>query len=124
LIGGILRLGRASTVWFALLAVLGPLPADGLENSELQPAGQRVVNQSAPPADRSDALEEIVVIAERRGLIGTATTASEGIVVNEELALTPAYRPGQLLETVPGLVVTSHSGEGKANQYLLRAALT
>ena len=34
-----------------------------------------------------------------------------------ELALTPAYRPGQLLETVPGLVVTVHSGEGKANQY-------
>jgi len=36
------------------------------------------------------------------------------------LALTPAYRPGQLLETVPGLQVTSHSGEGKANQYLMR----
>jgi len=34
--------------------------------------------------------------------------------------LTPAYRPGQLLETVPGLQVTSHSGEGKANQYLMR----
>ena len=32
----------------------------------------------------------------------------------------PVYRAGQLLETVPGLVVTIHSGEGKANQYLLR----
>lgn len=32
----------------------------------------------------------------------------------------PAYRPGQLLETVPGLIVTLHSGEGKANQFLLR----
>ncbi len=57
--------------------------------------------------------------AERLKLIGTATTASEGVVVNAELALAPAYRPGQLLETVPGLDVTSHSGEGKANQYLL-----
>ncbi len=66
------------------------------------------------------AVEEVVVVAERLRLIGSATTASEGVVVNEELALTPAYRPGQLLETVPGLVVTLHSGEGKASQYLLR----
>jgi hypothetical protein len=65
-------------------------------------------------------LAEIVVTAVRRELIGTSSTASEGIVVNDELALTPAYRPGQLLETVPGLQVTSHSGEGKANQYLMR----
>lgn len=65
-------------------------------------------------------LSEVTVTAERLRLIGTATTASEGVVVNEELALLPAYRPGQLLETVPGLDVTSHSGEGKANQYLMR----
>lgn len=58
--------------------------------------------------------------AERLSLIGTALTASEGVVVNDELALTPDYRPGALLETVPGLTVTVHSGEGKANQYLLR----
>jgi hypothetical protein len=35
-------------------------------------------------------------------LIGNTTTASEGVVVNDELALAPVYRPGQLLETVPG----------------------
>src|ERR1700728_1911506 len=68
----------------------------------------------------SDALQDVVVTAERLKLIGIATTASEGVVVNDELALAPAYRPGQLLETVPGLDVTSHSGEGKANQYLMR----
>jgi outer membrane receptor protein involved in Fe transport len=68
----------------------------------------------------TDALQEVTVTAERLRMLGTATTASEGVVVNEELALTPAYRVGQLLETVPGLQVTSHSGEGKANQYLLR----
>ncbi len=71
-------------------------------------------------SDASDTLDEVVVTAERRHLIGTTSTASEGIVVNDELALTPAFRPGQLLETVPGLEVTSHSGEGKANQYLMR----
>jgi outer membrane receptor protein involved in Fe transport len=79
---------------------------------------------AAPAAVVSDAsggdLPEITVTAERLGLIGSAATASEGVVVNDELALTPAYRPGQLLETVPGLAATSHSGEGKANQYLMR----
>ena len=72
------------------------------------------------PETPADALSEVVVTAARRELIGNTSTASEGIVVNDELALTPAYRPGQLLETVPGLQVTSHSGEGKANQYLMR----
>jgi outer membrane cobalamin receptor len=29
-------------------------------------------------------------------------------------------RPGEVLETVPGVIITQHSGEGKANQYFLR----
>ncbi len=72
------------------------------------------------PTSGTPALEEVVVTARRLELLGTASTASEGVVSDEELQLTPAYRPGQLLETVPGLIVTLHSGEGKANQYLLR----
>jgi outer membrane receptor protein involved in Fe transport len=75
---------------------------------------------STAPSSAADELSEVTVTASRLRLIGTATTASEGVVVNDELALLPAYRPGQLLETVPGLDVTSHSGEGKANQYLMR----
>src|SRR5579859_543782 len=76
----------------------------------------------AEPATSSDtgSLQDIVVTAERLELIGIARTASEGVVVDTELTLAPAYRPGQLLETVPGLDVTAHSGEGKANQYLMR----
>jgi outer membrane receptor protein involved in Fe transport len=65
-------------------------------------------------------LPEITVTSQRLGLLGTASSASEGIVADQELQLAPDYRPGQLLETVPGLIVTLHSGEGKANQYLLR----
>jgi outer membrane receptor protein involved in Fe transport len=65
-------------------------------------------------------LQEITVTVERLGLLGTASTASEGVVADQELQLTPQYRPGQLLETVPGLIATLHSGEGKANEYLLR----
>ena len=32
----------------------------------------------------------------------------------------PVLRTGELLEVVPGLIVTQHSGSGKANQYFLR----
>ncbi|HEY2634301.1 MAG TPA: TonB-dependent receptor [Steroidobacteraceae bacterium] len=80
--------------------------------------GEARAEPAAPPD--GGPLQDIVVTAERLKLIGIASTASEGVVVDAELALAPAYRPGQLLETVPGLDVTSHSGEGKANQYLMR----
>ena len=70
--------------------------------------------------DLSAGLDEVTVTASRLDLLGTAMTASEGIVDPAELQETPAYRPGQLLETVPGLIVTLHSGEGKANQFLMR----
>ena len=70
--------------------------------------------------DSGSSLDEVTVTAKRLELLGVAQTASEGVVTDEELQSTPAYRPGQLLETVPGLIVTLHSGEGKANQYLLR----
>jgi outer membrane receptor protein involved in Fe transport len=73
-----------------------------------------------PAAAGSDQLQEVTVTAERLSLIGVASTASQGLVDNDEIDLTPAYRPGQVLETVPGLDVTVHSGEGKANQYLMR----
>jgi hypothetical protein len=54
-------------------------------------------------------------------LVGViAITASQGSVTSKALELRPIYRIGQLYETVPGLVVTVHSGESKANQYLLR----
>jgi TonB dependent receptor/TonB-dependent Receptor Plug Domain len=82
---------------------------------QTQPAPQQTTLSASPTE-----LQEITVTTERLRLIGTATTASEGVVVNDELALLPAFRPGQLLETVPGLDVTVHSGEGKANQYLMR----
>jgi hypothetical protein len=46
--------------------------------------------------------------------------ASETIISGEELNARPASRVGEVLEAVPGLIVTQHSGEGKANQYFLR----
>ena len=71
-------------------------------------------------SDANSTVEIVTVTANRRELVRTAATASEGIVDDKELQLAPTYRPGQLLETIPGLIVTLHSGEGKANQFIMR----
>ena len=74
-----------------------------------------------PPVPAPGAtVSEVVVTASTRDLIGVAETSSQGSLTRQELELRPVYRTGQLLEAIPGLTVTSHSGEGKANQYLLR----
>ncbi len=52
--------------------------------------------------------------------IGTSDAASQGVIRAELLKSRPALRPGEVLEFVPGLIVTQHSGDGKANQYFLR----
>jgi outer membrane receptor protein involved in Fe transport len=53
-------------------------------------------------------------------LVGVAFAGSEGAVTAAQLAVRPVNRPTEVLETVPGLVISQHSGEGKANQYYLR----
>ena len=65
-------------------------------------------------------LDEVVVKAKSNNLIGSANSANEGTVLKKQLDQRVVYRPGELLETVPGLIVTQHSGEGKANQYFAR----
>lgn len=74
---------------------------------------------SAVRADADDsALTTITVVATG---VSDMDAASAGDVGQLELASQPLLRPASLLESVPGLIVTQHSGEGKANQYFLRA---
>jgi hypothetical protein len=65
-------------------------------------------------------LGEVVVQATRVQLIGDVLSASQGTALAEQLEHRPTLRPGDVLEVIPGLVVTQHSGDGKANQYFLR----
>jgi outer membrane receptor protein involved in Fe transport len=89
--------------------------ASGIAAGSLGPAGAWA---AARPAG---ALEEVIVTATReQQAIGTSQSASEGTVPAEQLENRPLLRPGEVLEVVPGLIVTQHSGEGKANQYFLR----
>ena len=52
--------------------------------------------------------------------VGTAGAASSGTYTSQLLEDRPILRPGEVEELVPGLIVTQHSGAGKANQFLLR----
>ena len=49
-----------------------------------------------------------------------ASAGSEGAITAAQLAVRPVNRATEVLETVPGMVISQHSGEGKANQYYLR----
>ena len=53
-------------------------------------------------------------------LVGVANASTQGAVTAEQVALFPISRPGDVVETIPGVVISQHSGEGKANQYYLR----
>ena len=65
-------------------------------------------------------VEELVVYGRADEAVGVAQSASEGLVGFDDLELQPLLRVGELVETVPGMVATQHSGTGKANQYFLR----
>jgi len=111
---------NASAIHGAVASTLMMCAASSTAPAEQAVPADMSSNVAATTNSISSSLQEITVTAERLKFLGTASTASEGMVDDQELQLTPQYRPGQLLETVPGLIVTLHSGEGKANQYLMR----
>ena len=80
---------------------------------------QLLVLKSAYAADIFT-LDEVTVSASANDLIGIASTSSEGTVTAKQLENRPLLRPAEVMEVVPGLIVSQHSGDGKANQYYLR----
>ena len=87
-------------------------------------AGGALVQLAAMPA--ADALAQSVPLTFDLEIAAPAPaapppdTASQGVVTGTQILERPIYRVGEALEIVPGLIVTQHSGEGKANQYFLR----
>jgi len=65
-------------------------------------------------------LGTVEVRAQVEDVLGLASSGSEGIVSGARLQSVPLLRAGETLEMVPGLIVTQHAGDGKANQYFLR----
>lgn len=107
------------------------LPTVTVITSAPKPAQKRKQQQASPtPAPATPAsVEDSESVFGLAGVdlfdpgsadIGAAQSASQGVVQAGDLAGRPVYRTGELFEAVPGLIVTQHSGEGKANQYFLR----
>ena len=77
--------------------------------------------QTQPSTQSPDASSQtITVTGHYDNSVGSSDAASQGVISRELLKSRPALRPGEVLEFVPGLIVTQHSGDGKANQYFLR----
>jgi len=65
-------------------------------------------------------LPEVIVTGRQDSLLGIADSANQGTTGAAQLAERPILRSGEILETVPGVIITQHAGGGKANQYFLR----
>ncbi len=84
-----------------------------------------IANTEAAPLSISLAVSSvspIVVNIQGRAdnLVGIADSATQGIVGATEIQDRPILRSGEVLETIPGVMITQHAGGGKANQYFLR----
>ena len=89
--------------------------------------------QAAAPADSSgraprrihenatvDTLPAVEVTDSFDRAVRRVRSASQHGITAADVALRPVSRPGEMLEAVPGVLISQHSGEGKANQYYLR----
>ena len=65
-------------------------------------------------------LQDIEILGHYDNSIGSSESASKGVISAEVIVSRALLRPGEILEYIPGMVVTQHSGDGKANQYFLR----
>ncbi len=79
-----------------------------------------VLNAGSSIAAGLPGRDAVVVTPGEEGLVGDADAASQGTIDDEQIENRPLSRPGEVLEVIPGVVVTQHSGSGKANQYFLR----
>jgi outer membrane receptor protein involved in Fe transport len=98
-------------------------PAERAEEPPQEPPSEPTAeppDQPAEPDDRLRVFERLEVRDRGDDLVGIADAASEGTTGGADLALRPILRAGELVETVPGLIATQHSGGGKANQYFVR----
>jgi outer membrane receptor for Fe3+-dicitrate len=81
--------------------------------------GRPSADSLPPPAPQ---LPIIVVEGKAESLLGIAPSATKGQTSRDELLARPFSRRGELLESIPGVIITQHAGDGKANQYFVRGA--
>ncbi|SKA79718.1 Outer membrane receptor proteins, mostly Fe transport [Prosthecobacter debontii] len=82
-------------------------------------AGSLAAQEAERPQDL-ETLPEVLVEGKASNLLGTTDGASKGHATQEDFLSRPLMRRGEILETIPGVIITQHAGGGKANQYFLR----
>ncbi len=65
-------------------------------------------------------MSDVEVVGNYDNALATSDAASQGVIRSQIIENRALLRPGEMLAYVPGMVVTQHSGDGKANQYFLR----
>ena len=65
-----------------------------------------------PVVAQAGALAPVTVTGSRNSQLGIAESANSGVVTQKQLEARTVYRPGEVLEATPGLIVSQHSGEG------------
>src|SRR5262249_3026420 len=106
----------------------GAVPTPGLTQDRLPDASMnRLVlattlrfSTCAGLAQERRALPTVEVLGRQEEAIGVSDAASQGAFTRQDIESRPLLRPGELLEGMPGMIATQHSGEGKANQLFLR----
>ena len=104
-------------VWFCVKTGAHAWAADNAVDS---PGAEISVPGAAGIPKNTAQLPEIVVEERSDSLIGIAESSTEGTIGARQIEERPISRPGEVLEDMPGVIVTQHSGDGKANQYFLR----
>ena len=97
-----------------VIALLGG--AGGVAAQSPQPPAA----SASAPTQQATQLKPVTVLGNYANGVGTSDAASQGTVTSRLIEGRPALRTGEVLEFVPGMIVTQHSGDGKANQYFLR----
>jgi hypothetical protein len=119
-----LRAGAVNSLAIASAVVAGQFaiaPAVTAQTTKPQtPSAAWATTSSVTTAPSPTDLDRVTVIGRRQNLVGESISASEGSVGQVDIRGRALLRTGDLLEFVPGLVATQHSGSGKANQYFLR----
>src|SRR5437763_968239 len=104
-----MKLGiRLRIVWLSLLPIVEFAP----------PASGQTPARDTARAGRLDTVK--VTAGHYDNGVGTSNAASAGHINMQLIGDRPMLRPGDVLEYVPGMIITQHSGGGKANQYFLR----
>ncbi|HVT57856.1 MAG TPA: TonB-dependent receptor [Thermoanaerobaculia bacterium] len=122
LFAALLLCGTALAAQGAAPAAAAPAAGKDSDQGQEQPKSGEASTEKGKEAKEGQLTiyDELEVTGRASDMLGIAESATEGVTGLRELEQRPILRPGEVLETVPGLMISQHSGDGKANQYYLR----